>query len=156
STIANNSAASSGGGVLLNTFTGTLLVQNSTISGNTANNAAAGQGGGGIARVSGAGTITVVNSVVSGNTNVNGPDVLSTGTVNANCSAVGSATGFTLTGGNNVAFGANLMLGALGDNGGPTQTMLPAAGSPLIGAGSNAQVPAGVSADQRGFGYARI
>jgi len=39
----------------------------------------------------------------------------------------------------------------LGNYGGPTQTMLPAAASPAINAGSNALVPAGLLVDQRGM-----
>lgn len=44
-------------------------------------------------------------------------------------------------------FGVDPQLGTLGDNGGPTQTQLPAATSPLLDAG---QADAGVTADQRG------
>ncbi|HEX4795572.1 MAG TPA: choice-of-anchor Q domain-containing protein, partial [Humisphaera sp.] len=39
----------------------------------------------------------------------------------------------------------------LGNYGGPTQTMLPAAGSPAINAGSNALIPPGILVDQRGM-----
>ena len=102
------------------------------------------------------GVITIANSVVSGNTNANGPDILSSMTVNVNSSAIGSDTGFipSATSGNNLPAGTNLLLGALGNNGGPTQSMLPAAGSPLINAGSSA-LAAGVATDQRGFGFVR-
>ena len=48
----------------------------------------------------------------------------------------------------------NPKLSPLGDNGGPTQTMLPLAGSPAIDAGSNSLIPSGLATDQRG--YARI
>jgi parallel beta-helix repeat protein len=165
STIANNTAGggsgSGGGGIGLLSFTGTLLVQNSTITGNTANATLAGSGGGGIGRQSGTGSVILQNSIVSGNTNVNGPDLFfsTANTINANFSAIGSATGnFALSGtsGNNLAFGTNLMLGTLGNNGGPTQTILPSAISPLLGTGSNALVPAGLVNDQRGPGFARI
>src|SRR5262249_6776335 len=117
--------------------------------------------GGGLARTSTtAGTVTVANSVVSGNSNANGPDILSssTTTTNVNFSAIGSNTGFTLSGtsGDNLPFGANLLLGPLANNGGPTQTMAPQPGSPLINAGSNASPPANLTPDQRGPGFARI
>jgi hypothetical protein len=160
STLTGNTATASGGGIGLTGGATVVSIKDSTIAGNTANGSAAGTGGGGIGRTSAtAATVTVANSVVSGNTNANGPDILATAvsTVNVNFSAVGSNTGFTLSGssGNNLAFGANLQLGALADNGGPTKTMLPAGGSPLLDAGSNALIPAGLTKDQRGPGYVR-
>jgi parallel beta-helix repeat protein len=150
STIAGNTSASSGGGIQLTSFAGTLTVQNSTITGNSAT----GQGGG-IASYLGGGTITVVSSVVSGNDNTSGPDIFSSGTVNVNFSAIGSATGFTPSGssGNNLAYGIDLKLGPLANNGGPTMTIAPLAGSPLINAGSN---PAGLTTDQRGPSFVRV
>lgn len=51
--------------------------------------------------------------------------------------------GFVAAGG----IASPLLLGALGDNGGPTPTFLPQAGSPLIGAASTAEC---LAADQRG------
>jgi hypothetical protein len=42
-------------------------------------------------------------------------------------------------------------LGTLASNGGFTQTLLPLPGSPVIDAGSNSLIPAGVSTDQRGL-----
>jgi serine-aspartate repeat-containing protein C/D/E len=45
----------------------------------------------------------------------------------------------------------NPKLMPLANNGGPTQTMLPMAGSPVIDAGSNALIPSGVTTDQRGL-----
>ncbi len=138
STISGNSSAGAGGGIA----TGGITIHNSTITNNTANS-----GGGGITRTFGNGAITVVSSIVSGNT-APSPDISSGGTVNVNFSAIGSSTGFTLTGGNNVPFGTNLMLGSLASNGGPTLTHLPAAASPLVNAGSN---PAVLTTDQRGL-----
>jgi hypothetical protein len=44
----------------------------------------------------------------------------------------------------------------LADNGGPTQTHALAAGSPAIDAGDNTLVPAELTTDQRGTGFARI
>src|SRR5205085_10992855 len=43
------------------------------------------------------------------------------------------------------------LLGPLANNGGPTLTMLPLAGSPLINKGSNALIRAGSTSDQRGL-----
>jgi hypothetical protein len=168
STIANNNAKGSGGGIDLVEFNGILRVQESTISGNTAQSNAIGTygsyGGGGIGSVpnyfaaAGSGSIQLTNSIVSGNNNTNGPDILTPGVVSANFSAIGNTTGITpalLTGGNNVPAGTNLNLGPLANNGGPTQTMLPGAGSPLINTGSNAAIPVGTTTDQRGTGYTR-
>ncbi|HKB05521.1 MAG TPA: Calx-beta domain-containing protein, partial [Gemmataceae bacterium] len=160
-TITGNTAATSGGGIAVTSGSGSVTVQNSTVAGNTANGTAANTGGGGLARVSGtAGTVTVVNSVVSGNTNANAADILSSSvtTTNVNFSAVGSTTGYTPSGtsGNNLAPGTNLLLGALSGNGGPTLTLAPGVGSPLINAGSNVDVPAGLTTDQRGAGFDRI
>ena len=50
----------------------------------------------------------------------------------------------------------NPMLGPLQNNGGPTKTMALLPGSPAINAGDNSLIPAGVTTDQRGTGYARI
>lgn len=153
STISGNTTSGSGGGLQLDPLTGTLLVQNSIITGNTSTLTASGYGGGGIGRTSGTGTIIIDSSIVSGNTNANGPDILSAGTVNVNFSAVGNATGFTLTGGNNIAFGTDLKLGALASNGGPNKTHLPASDSPLVNAGKN---NANLITDGRGPGFYRV
>ena len=161
STFNGNTAATSGGAAVITGRFGGMVVQDSTISGNTANGSAVGSGGGGLARITAtAGTITMANSVVSGDTNTNAADILSAAgtTTNVNFSAVGSATGFALSGtsGNNLAFGTNLVLGPLANNGGPTLTMLPGASSPLLNAGSNGLVPSGLTTDQRGAGFPRI
>ena len=50
----------------------------------------------------------------------------------------------------------NPMLGAQADNGGSTLTHLPQPGSAVIDAGDNADVPAGLTRDQRGPHYLRI
>jgi predicted outer membrane repeat protein len=160
STLSGNSAIS-GGGIALTSGAGALLVQNSTITLNTASGTSTTTGGGGIFRNSILNnTITISNSIVSGNTNANAPDIQADHftTTHVNFSAIGSAAGFTLAAdsGNNLPFGANLKLGALASNGGPTQTDALLAGSPLIDAGSNARIPIELTTDQRGTGFARI
>lgn len=50
---------------------------------------------------------------------------------------------------------ADLALGPLGDNGGPTQTIALGSGSIAINAGNNAAA-AGLTTDQRGRGFPRI
>src|SRR5205085_2154216 len=74
--------------------------------------------------------------------------------VNANFCAIGTEDGFSLsaTSANNLPIGAQLLLGQLADNGGPTPTIMPNPESPLINAGSN---PAGLPTDQRGPGHPR-
>lgn len=165
STIANNTSAATGGGINLIAFSGTLLVQNSTISGNRANTSDGGNayyGGGGIHQL-GFGAISVVNSIVSGNllaagSTAVGPDIRSaSGTVSTRFSAIGDVTGFTESDGTgNLPPGTNLLLGPLANNGGPTQTMAPLPGSPLIDAGSNADVPIDMTTDQLGSVHDRI
>ena len=169
-TIAGNTAAS-GGGAGLTSLNGTLLVQNSTISANSATttNSAAGQGGGGIAltsasTASGAAAAVVLQStIVAGNMAANFvPDVATASganvTVSADHSLIGVAdVGFTLspTSANNltgtVAAPLDAKLAPLGNYGGPTQTMAESVGSPALDAGSN---PAGLATDQRGVARA--
>ncbi|CAN5411665.1 hypothetical protein BH11PLA2_BH11PLA2_41560 [soil metagenome] len=147
STIAGNSSAQSGGGLSLQTFTGeSVTVQNSTIVNNTA---AIGVGGGILVDYA---TLVLTSSIVSGNSNTNAPDVFSYSTVNANFSAIGSSSGVIVSGVNNLAYGTNLMLGMLSNNGGSVQTILPEVGSPVRDAGSN---PSSATTDARGSGFPR-
>jgi Calx-beta domain/Bacterial Ig-like domain len=160
STIANNTTTGLGGGILMTDANGTLSLQDSTVSGNSADSFGTSErgyplGGGGIKRLGYSGDISLANSVVAGNTNADSPDIGSRGLVSVNFSAVGSTAGFTVTGANNI-LDADPMLGPLQDNGGPTLTMAPLSGSPLIDGGSNALVPAGISTDQRGGSFDRI
>src|SRR5262249_22484354 len=138
STITGNKAATGdGGGIALVNFDGILVVQSCTITSNLAGSP--GGHGGGIARASGLGAIALNSSVVSGNININAPDISSSGVVNMLTSAVGSDIGFTETnlGGNLPFFPFSaLKLGSLADNGGLTQTEMPALDSPLFNAGS--------------------
>jgi parallel beta-helix repeat protein len=167
STIANNSTTGSGGGLFAGYTFGGILIQDSTISGNSA--LLTGQstnypdtllGGGGLAAFATPNlvanqnpTFVLANSVVSGNTNVGGePDISAANPVYMYYSLVGDATGFTLSPGSsgNLAAGTDPMLGPLQDNGGPTQTMAPLAGSPLLDAGNNG-FTYGQATDQRGL-----
>ena len=166
STVSGNTAGSSGGGVYNVSINqpATIALENSTVTGNAANQTAPqpnAKGGGGIAKTgSYPGAVHVTNSVVSGNTNTGSPDILAhpQSPVTVRFSAVGSASGFTLAAGsgNNRPFGANLLLGPLGANGGPTLTHALLPTSPLLNAGGNALVPPGLTNDQRGPGFPRV
>ena len=81
------------------------------------------------------------------------PDIAAETAVVLNFSAVGNANGFTedVASGNNLAFGTNLLLGPLANNGGPTFTHLPGSGSPLIDAGNNPDPVPSPNVDQRGL-----
>jgi hypothetical protein len=121
---------------------------NCTLSGNSA------KYGGGIDVTPG--SVTLNNTVVAGNTSSSGPDVNG---------AVASGSGFNLIGdgtkmtgisngvnGNQVGTSKSpikALLAALGNYGGPTQTLALLPGSPALDAGSNA-LDGGVSTDQRG------
>ena len=106
---------------LINGHTGNLTVNDSTFSGDS---------GGFINNLD----ATVNNSIFSGN---------GYGCVNSNGCPVNGFNGNVVT--------ANAMLAPLGSYGGPTPTMLPLPGSPVICAGSPSLVPSGNTADQRGF-----
>ena len=141
STLSGNSALGSGGGIV--NGVGTVTVTSSTLSGNSA-----GDIGGGIATFGGA--VTLANTIVATNTAPAGPDVAGTIT----------SLGYNLIGNSSGGIGfvaADLLnviplLGTLQNNGGPTETKAILPGSPAIGAGSVALIPAGITTDQRGFG----
>lgn len=157
STVANNYGVSGGGvvGHIDNSGAYSTTLSNSTVSGNTAAN----YGGGIIETDSGA--ITLTNTVVGGNSAGTDADVSTLytvdygiGTIAAAFSLIGDTGGATITdnGGNKLNVAAQL--GALANNGGPTLTMLPLSGSPLIDAGDPAF--SGLATDQRGAGFPRI
>ncbi|MBX7106635.1 MAG: hypothetical protein K1X57_21350, partial [Gemmataceae bacterium] len=154
STVANNTAAD-GGAFRLSNCNGQLLLRNSTVVGNSAS-----VNGGGINRFSGTGTIALESTILSGNLDADNsaPDVENNGTTfSRKNSAVGSSAGLTadsdLLGNLPFQAHANLKLGPLANNGGPTQTMLPAIDSPLLDQGVN---PASLTLDQRGTGFPRV
>jgi uncharacterized protein (TIGR03437 family) len=126
STIASNSAVDNGG-ALVNRATATTSLVSSTLYGNT------GMGGGGIYNEGNGSQLSLKNSIVAGNANslTSAPD---------DCAGCGGVSAGNL-------IGSDPKLGALQSNGGPTQTMLPLPGSPVIGAGG---ASAAVTTDQRG------
>jgi len=153
-TIAGNTAASAGGGIGLSAFSGTATIENCTVTGNAVTGTPV-NGGGGIGRFSGTGGIALESCIVAGNTSALGPDIGTAGPVLASNCAIGEAAGFILTGGsNNLSYQpvANLKLGSLANNGGPTQTIALLPNSPCLDVGSN---PSALATDQRGPGFAR-
>jgi hypothetical protein len=164
STIAGNVATNaSGGGMVFANLSGTVTIQNSTITNNRAGttSVAAGTGGGGVAVISGvtAPTLSVQSSIISGNTAsaTNGRSDVATiaaATNNVSNSAIGDPDGFTLSGSStgNLAYGATLNLLTLANYGGSTATVALGTGSLAMDAGSN---PTNLSFDQRGSGHPR-
>ncbi|HUG66550.1 MAG TPA: choice-of-anchor Q domain-containing protein [Pirellulaceae bacterium] len=179
STFSGNSAGNGGGGIH-NAFHGTLTVQNSTFSGNSAafgggiyndktltlksstlsGNSAWENRGGGIYIGPNAIATTLNNTIVAANfsDDISGAVGVSSSHnlvgVNTNLSGISHGSN-----GNHIGTAAapiNPMLGALQNNGGLTQTLALLPGSPAINAGDNSLIPAGVTTDQRGPGYARV
>jgi CSLREA domain-containing protein len=173
STFANNTASSAGGGITNGSasFPGVLSLSNSTLAGNTAalgggienpgtlsvtnstvaGNAATSSGGlygGGIDNNNG--TLTLANTIVSDSLN-GAVDLYNGGTISsAQNSLVQSVSGSGVQNGvNGNIVGKDPLLSALGNYGGPTQTMALLPGSPAIDAGSNSAA-AGLTTDQRG------
>lgn len=146
-TLSGNSATGStdqGGGGGLANDSGVVAVIAATFSTNTA-----GQGGG---IANGTGSVTLANTIVAGNSASSAPDLFGRIT-SQNDNLFGTTSGATITLGSGDIVTATPLLGALGNNGGPTQTIPLLAGSPAIGAGdptvcANAPV-SGV--DQRGI-----
>jgi len=129
STIVGNTGAT-GGGI---SNGGTLTLASSTVSGNSAQDA----GG-----VYNAGTLTVEDSVLAGNSAASGATDCSGALVSKGYNILGNTTSCTgLTAGqkgDQVGTGAHAVdpqLDTLRDNGGPTWTMAPLPGSPAIGGG---------------------
>ena len=135
STVSGNSATESGGGIY--GYKADLALTNSTLSGNSA------KSGGGI--LAHDGSVTLSNATISGNSAsvlFGGIDFYA-GTLLANNAIVsgnnaGDSRFGSVSGSHNLIGNvANLNLGSLADNGGPTQTMLPQVGSAAIDAGDD-------------------
>ncbi|MBX7105148.1 MAG: hypothetical protein K1X57_13790, partial [Gemmataceae bacterium] len=141
STISGNTAGTGGGGIYMywaNT-SGRVLIANTTIANNVA---LAGfqneQGGGLLNKAKSNYLLDLENTVIAGNSNSTVPDFSSASTVIANNSFIGvyqSLNGKVVGLNNKLGSKAaplDAFLGPLANNGGPTQTMMPYAGSPLI------------------------
>src|SRR5205085_6569548 len=170
STLSGNSASGAGavnlGGGISNANSATLTITNSTLSGNSVSGGSTNQGGG-ICDCDG--TTTSRNSIIAGNTASTSPDVSLTFTSQGH-NFIGKKDGSSgFTNGNNgdqvgtVASPKDPKLGALANNGGPTQTYLLLPGSTAINAGDNCvfdnscapPLAAALTTDQRGTGFSR-
>jgi len=156
-----NGGSSFGGGVAAPV----VILADSTVTGNSSTAGAPGQAdngyggggypgspgtasGGGIATV----TATLTNSIVSAD-KAGGAfnDIVGTATPSSANNLVGFGGGL-INGVNGNKVGVNNPgLSALGNNGGPTHTLVPLPGSPAIDAGNNKLIPSGITTDQRGL-----
>jgi CSLREA domain-containing protein len=146
STFANNTAPA--GSAIFNNSTNNLLsVEYSTFTGNTATNAGA------IHSVYGA-PLSVYNTTLSGNTpygiNFDNGTLVAKNDIFADTGEC-TSTYCPTSGGGNVYPASTPALAALGNYGGTTPTMIPPPGSSAICAGLAADIPAGVTTDERGF-----
>ena len=174
STFSNNKATVGGAGGIYNVAGATLTVYNSAFSNNTASGISG--IGGGIYNESTA-TLTIYNSTFSGNSAGWGSDIYNQGTLNMTNTILANSGGsedcyndssdVIATNTNNLietngpsghmcgtpALTGDPMLGALADNGGPTQTFAMQPGSPAIDTGDKATCNASPvsNLDQRGF-----
>ena len=154
STISGNSAGGSGAGIFAND--GVTRISSATIRDNTVTSASAGGGG---VHAAGAALVRLENTVVAGNRDQ------SVSTVRNDCSGSFESFGFNLIGEVDGCSGFTRVsdrkgtraspldprLGPLADNGGPTRSHRPLAGSPVIDAGGIAQPTAELQQDQRGL-----
>jgi hypothetical protein len=163
STLSGNSVASynySMGGAV-NVASGELTITNSTLSGNSV----AVAGGAGSYPYAVGRDVSIDSNGFPATADINNSILGQTDSSVSDFNAFGNVTS---SGGNNLIrnpgdFGgsssqADPMLDPAGlkDNGGPTPTIALLPGSPAIDAGDAALVPAGVTTDQRGAGFARI
>ncbi len=159
STITGNTSAT-GGGIAVgiggpvfkytdDRLTGSIDLDNSTISGNTGGGVMLNSytsGSPAVRKAAGAG---LSSTIVANN---NGPDAdrsddATTGGLNAAFSLIEAPSGDAIASSTAVITGKDPELGPLADNGGPTQTMLPAGTSPALDQGRSG---AKLTTDQRG------
>jgi hypothetical protein len=149
STFSGNVAGSRGGGI---SSTGALQVTNSTLTGNRAVSGSSAAFGGGLYDGVPA---KLFNTIVAGNFQGAAPTTASSdiyGNVDPTSAfnLIGTGGGLVTGSSGNQVGVVNPGLGALGDNGGPTQTIALQLGSPALDHGSNAYVAAGTT-DERGL-----
>jgi hypothetical protein len=135
-TVSGNSTAGNGGGIF-NCDSGLLFLLNVTITNNQAGNL-----GGGLYNIT---DVLLENSIIAGNTALNAGD-----------NVYNDEDGETFDEGHSILDGDPL-IGPLQDNGGPTLSHAPLAGSPAIDGGSNEPFSCVcLTGDQRGSAFERI
>lgn len=148
STVSGNSAADSVGAILVQF--GDAVIRNSTIVGNSATFV------GGIqvqeSQLTLESTILALNTDGTGNNDINRIGSGTTSSTNSLFSEDINATSVINGTDSGNLVGVQPQLGPLADNGGPTDSHIPLAGSPAIGAGSNSM---NFATDQRGSGFPR-
>jgi CSLREA domain-containing protein len=139
--VAQGTTTVQGGG--LAATVGGITLLSSTIAGNSAVSTGAASGGG----IANAASLSATNTIVADNSANGAPSdclaAVTTGTL-ANDLSSDTSCGFSGAGSKQ---GVSPLLGALADNGGPTDTRKPGAGSPALDAGTASGCP---STDQRG------
>lgn len=152
-TVSGNQARNNGGGILSTTASGRMNLIGVTISNNRADSDGANGGLGGGIRIEG-NFAFITNTAFAGN-------LAGTGSVPSDCDKSAGLTNVTLASnhleaatstcgfasGTGDVLGTPALLGALGNNGGTTQTQLPQSGSPLIDSGLQDNC---LTSDQRG------
>lgn len=146
-TLSQNSSPVESGGAIYNDVNCSIALTHCTISGNSATRAGA---------LLFYGSPTLTNCIVAGNTASTAPDVYGISPViQTGVNFIGNLAESGLTASATVlttAANGPINLGPLASNGGPTQTMLPLAGSPAI----DAAVSSTATSDQRGVAIAGV
>jgi CSLREA domain-containing protein len=159
----NGNSSTLGGGGAMALFSGTLNVNNCTITSNMTVNSPNG-GAGGISKL-GTGTINVTSSIVASNSATGfQPSQDVSGTFSSHgfnlIGKTNGSTGFTAatdrTGTEASPLDPRLDPNGLQDNGGPTMTVALLPGSPAIDNGTRTALPVDLLTDQRGAGFPRI
>jgi parallel beta-helix repeat protein/predicted outer membrane repeat protein len=148
STISGNTATGRGGGLFLYRTNSTVDVRHSTIANNSASV------GGGIYLYQD--SINLDQTIVAdSNVGDTSGDLDGGGTFNVRYSLIENPGTANITDNGGNIFNKDPQLGPLADNGGPTQTQLPAATSPAVNAGDPAFTPPPAT-DQRGVDFPRV
>jgi hypothetical protein len=145
STISGNNSSKFTGGVINNGAA--LTVSNSTIAFNSAQSSVGSPFGSGLYSN---GVTVIQSSIIAKNTDYGPSDLGGGGTLTGSGNLIMSTVGGTVAPAGTLT--ADPLLNALANNGGPTLTHAPVAGSPAIHAGNNLLH---LSSDQRGPGFAR-